>query len=852
MRPMWPSNPKTGSQLTYGVCGNGTVTAASPSLPRPRICFPRFRAQAPQLHLIDNSTYSCTRPTDPELQQFSLSVYNSLPDPKSAVLAPENVVAALAVEAAPFTEGIALDPTIGPLTAVLELGTGAYADRVRVDDASVRPKAKNNVVGVQAAVFVTACGSVRVAPLLPKKRNVFHAQDAEQLQKWAVDTLPPNAAAEFLVGFPIKQVAVSKLARMVAVRGENQASFHSVEWSNRPGQKGVRVSHAFSIANTGRAWAQLVFSGRRFAFVDVAGDIETWTFDCERGTWTATRQLRVDACLYAPLDWSHWKRVCWPEESDYCLLFSRNSAHYVVLDGSGVVRRLVTTHYWSHLQDVAIHGDRVFLLTTKEVIWLRTTRKDPCTRLISWKHYLDDTDPSTKLALCPLGGGRSYALSVYSLGTPVVLTYTFGFVDARPCSLRDPYVLFISADRGVAHLALFESSLSAEELPLVNCLAIGPEANVTVSTFCGSNNRRFRALLSPVKDAFPGVVASSAPNVFTSKELTQLFRKAGQIDPALSLCVQQMQDRRKGSLLTCEADRRTQVPGSQSESQANENVRPASRSPEQIDMVQNYAFELGSNMNKLFDDDVSGEALPRYYTLASIAEIIPTEVTDLVEFDSMLHQLKLHCAEQGGHLDFRSMCLLGNFGGAEPSELFSEQLYSFLKEFTIPEASGSASQKAAVVLASCLIRAYSVEMDKRVAELAEEELANCAPGLRDIFGFWEGLEAAESRSDTGENVRLLQNSTQSKKGLLQRALVQSSQAFKAESASPKEETGWDLGGSPGIAEPVNSQGSQASDALFMTQFASQDSFVGLPSSSQVSMGSQSIQRRKKKRRGGFA
>lgn len=884
-RRMWPANEKIGPQLTYGISGNGVLNLLeSRANSLPSLHFPRLRHHGPHLHLIANSTRQIAPTSLPEEQRNEASIYKSHLGPLKDVAVPENVITSLALEAAPLQDHIGQDPSIGSHLRLVHLGTGAYTDRVLVDGQYVTPKTKTNVLDVEGVVFVAPPGIINVAPILPKRRNLLHSSNPQLLKKTLVDTVALDLAAEYAIPWPIKQVEVCNELRLVAVRGEVQCCFLSFRWSNEPTEKGAKLTKAFEVSNSSSAWSQIVFNSGRFALVHVDGSIDIWLFSQTDGEWDYKMQSKVDPHIYDPLDWSLWKRVCWPIDAEYLVLFCRKSAHFIDLqplieetEVVSTVKRLVTTHYWSHLQDVAIAGSYIFLLTSKELIWLETEKQNPLKRLLSWKHYLDDADSSLRLSICALSSSETFLLSVYSRVTPIVITYTFGVLNGKPCSLRDPYVLYTTKNDGIAHMAVGESVLlDSEPAPMMYCFEIGLDAQVNFYNFCGAEDWKFKAREEEVRGNRHTVnFTTEAPKVFTCEELQRIFShftslsavsndRKDKIDSSVTERITQKAITDNNGSLINELSSAGQPSASKADDPVDDSdIDSGSPTPEQIDAVQNYAFELGADMRGIFDTDISELQYPQYHSLAAIAQRIPSNVTDLKEFDSMVQQLGEFCDENGGHLELANMGLFERGKGAKKHEpLSADRLASILADLN-----QSSNIKAAVILVLSLVKAYSVEVESQHKQLIQDELEECSEDLVGIFQEWLAHspknQSVEQLNMAGSKVGVTSAHTlhsqkkpkQEKKELLKRALTQSSQAFKLDSQLvPIESEKIDVKIDPSLRLPS----SQMSDTLFMSQFASsQESLDGdSPFSSQISLGSQSHSqlgpRKKKKKKGGFA
>ncbi|RCK56265.1 hypothetical protein Cantr_05711 [Candida viswanathii] len=73
-------------------------------------------------------------------------------------------------------------------------------------------------------------------------------------------------------------------------------------------------------------------------------------------------------------------------------------------------------------KDFVVVGNYGFMLTSKELIWFSFA--DGMTRLLSWKHFLNDKDPSLKLEI---SGSEVFTCFVYSQINPCIIVFTLGY-----------------------------------------------------------------------------------------------------------------------------------------------------------------------------------------------------------------------------------------------------------------------------------------------------------------------------------------------------------------------------------------------------------------------------------------
>lgn len=466
---------------------------------------------------------------------------------------PEYIVLSLEAEAAPLSGSDIHDPIHGPLATFFLCGTGAFGLLVVIEGQRRPVKSKSNVVEVQAVAW-GAGETLQVQLLMPVNKRVERDRSSGPGRKGSRDggahgttadvgdvgdtsdtsdtgdtstdsddgddgdtsglagggthtkwkAVFPRHRAQCQVGVPVLQVEAWPQARVLAVRTAARIVLFSYHWNNDPGAKGLRLERRESHPGL---FVHMSFGYDQLAAIDAAGAITVWKVDC-RNTHAGD-----GASVPEPHELSHWRRVCWARAGEL-LVALRSSVSHVQLAGSTSSTPSVTTivlaRMWSRIQDLhVVPGTRhAFVLTTKEVMWCEIGAA-PLRRLVSWKHYLDDTDALVRMAVARDGPG--YVCAVHSCHMPLVLVYSFAEVDGRPCSARDPY--FVPAP-ALSHLALAPLPFSGPRdrlLNLVECTASGAWFLVLRPGLM-----RFRvpdgATSAPLHSPFPSSMPSSMPS----------------------------------------------------------------------------------------------------------------------------------------------------------------------------------------------------------------------------------------------------------------------------------------------------------------------------------------------------
>lgn len=825
---MWPADTNLGPQLTYGLLGNGVVVPTLEGPLRPVVHFPRLRDRGPMLHKINNSTVvvepdSAQEPEKPSPYARYNKWVNGL---ASAVFVEEAMADTLSAESQPLLEDMSHDPSFGKLSTVVDLGTSAYSNLLESEESNSGGK-----VPLQGLVYAVG-GILTVVPLLPKRKKLFTTE--KKLIRKVIASTPSHAEAVSIdVGFPIKQIESAK--KLIMVRGATKILLLSCQLDGlRPS-----ITEEFELPCLDLPSHVQLGDGK---FVLVTGEECTlYKITKENGAWSYLEQKSVSIPRADPTDLSIWRRVCWTPDPNDVTVFSRKAANKVSFEDASV-QTLISTHYFSHLQDVVAIGRNTFLLTSRELIWLENTDTNPLKRVLSWKHYLDDADCTFQLSVCPQGD--AFICITYSETSPIFIVYTLGFNNGLPCLLRDPYMLETSS-KGMKYASLFENSSNPD---LMSIVETGLRGGVVISTLSKNGEGSFKA----GKPAAERLEMPSSLIGMTTKEALLAYehytREGSSVAKADNLV--KADNLAKAVAKANDPERQPPISLPIKASRATEALS------EQIDVVQQYAYDLGADIRQVFKH----RRWPGYLSLSAIAERIPLDMTDFDEFDSMLQQLEPFYESENLSL------LHDNMDSVYFPASSSKNLYEHMKEYL-----ESGRQEATVLLSTSSFKAYRNDLHELYEQMAAEEINDSPSELQDIFEDWGSEEVVEpqqmhqQRAESAPPAIGLSQSghSQKKSGLLRRALTQNSQ-MRASQVAASESQNYqdtqdsqdtqdiDLGASQ--IEPLQSLMVE-SLLLWDSQYSSQSQVPAASSQSSQKAkrpASQTPSQKRKKKRGGFA
>lgn len=452
---MWPHKKGLGTNLTYGVSGNGNLELGRNDRNGPNpvvnIKFPRIRNEGLNLHEVKHS-YECLAEGENVLAGYNkrLQCGSDLisRDPtntkgilKNSAYVPEEIVRSFLVESNSLMSPEVFDPTFGELFTMIYF----KSSRKKVVTPALAYVTNENILNV--SVFKKQSREMRTSSL---ESNMEHR------------TLTPRLSQPFQASFsqPIKQVVSSFNSNLqnsthvyLLVRTDYQVYIldcrsQHIDKNNTNVELNVLVE-INSNMHLGINFADASFDKnncRRIVIVDIKGNVGIWEFlakDSEAFLKKVPLNSQLDYKLLIGEvnELSSWKKIVTGSQSGQYFVCSRTSL--VFLDISKDIKKhdIVSAKSWSRILDLShtLKQSYLFLLTSKEIIWIDTS--SGVKRLLSWKHYLDDRNPSWKIAVKSLKDGNHIICLVYSRVSPIIFVYNFGIIDNKPCSLKDPYFI---------------------------------------------------------------------------------------------------------------------------------------------------------------------------------------------------------------------------------------------------------------------------------------------------------------------------------------------------------------------------------------------------------------------------
>lgn len=735
---MWPTKKAIGAQLSYGVSGNALLRLYEPLAAKvaPELVSPRVD-DGPRLFRVVNShtdIASAQRPAGVELDTASISPPRNMFS-NSLFYVPRAILTSQLFEAAAVLDPTTYDPVYGLLLVFVE-----------------------TTMGMSVAFSTGETGLVlSLSVLKPRQRTVLGSSPDQT--DWLL--VPSLVGKPLQVSFsePIKAIETTK--GLVAVRTDAaiyvmriETLEDSLKW------KMLGDIPCGDLAGHGFADVSICPSDHsRLACVDTKGNFGIWTINpivslgnrlervdldgsdshLEREdqleasksasqSSSATNGLRstnnVHPSINDESDLSNWKRICWCQESNALLVLSRTIVEHFLTLPELTSTRLVTSNTWSRIRDfVGPEGKSkyAFMLTSKELIWFRLTNR--LERLLSWKHFLLDNDPSLKLSVTSCENGKSFICLVYSQLNPVIFVYTFGFKDGLPRTLKDPYFFDTSEMSSPLHYLTFVKtnkdffkSNEDEILPDSFCLfelSVNGALNFDVFSLTEGlsfdKHTNFNGSLKVHSNGTPFKKAASPRIMYSNMEMRLR-------DLALPAITDINKDHISNDL--------------------------------EVQEIQNYALKLGEPASSLNCDTDSADIgeFPSYKALLDIANKPPLEVDDLSEFDSMVEQLSGFYQSKGvklgslvsGSLLNRGLLLLhmspSHEDGVEGVGNVISNIYA--KDGLAAFNGNTSIKKTAILLAASLTKASAAGMKDFYTQRFENALTEAPEEARAILDKW--------------------------------------------------------------------------------------------------------------------
>lgn len=454
--------------------------------------------------------------------------------------------------------------------------------------------------------------------------------------------------------------------------------------------------------------------------------------------------------IYDPLELSNWKRIFWGDSNTNILAFSRSSITQFEVNKTAKGERLVTFNTWSTLQDVQYskNHDFLFVLTSKEIIWFKVVPS--LERLLSWKHFLDDSDPSLRITFMETTydkGETSFLCIIYSAVSPIMTIYNFGIKNDKPYSLKDPYLIerpeysainqdnlrdvFIT-ELNADFFGTYDyhdmtiKSQNAEDAKVYGIFTLYNSLRLTVTCFTDIPGLEMRCehLLYENRSDLSSSTESLNHITLYHKEKDRYFKRFSKEEFLNFL----------DNLLF---------------------GRQSSPEKDEVKQIQEYAFKLGEATRYSAPNEKATQQA--FTSLIDIPDGLPPKgVTDITEFDSMLEQLSLFYRSKGIDVfdfvpDFKDDTLdfIEDTKKNDRSELLSlfDALNDLYQESPANLAELTPTKNTAIILYLSLLKLHLRKEEEEInyERVFDEEYDGAPSEIKAVINSWS--EATESTNE---------------------------------------------------------------------------------------------------------
>ncbi|KAG0669519.1 hypothetical protein C6P45_003751 [Maudiozyma exigua] len=208
------------------------------------------------------------------------------------------------------------------------------------------------------------------------------------------------------IKIPILSKAYARYSDIIAVLTTTSLiliKIKSIDSKNNENQLKYNILDPLKFSSLGDyPWSDVTFNPmdpQQFALIDTKGNYVTGKIPTPfRQSCKLSLDKKTTGTIYDPESLSSRKHISW----------SSKDSHILVMDESKLVEinlvekwqsEIVQAKSWSRLLDfIQIDEDYKIMLTSMEVIILRTNRDlDQTTRILSWKHNLNDSDMTYRI-----------------------------------------------------------------------------------------------------------------------------------------------------------------------------------------------------------------------------------------------------------------------------------------------------------------------------------------------------------------------------------------------------------------------------------------------------------------------
>lgn len=710
---MWPQKKGLGQQITYGVPGIGTIVPSTEDQPDLRIEFPHLNGAKLKKVLTDatelrpkqnNRGISTDKKT---IKQSNYKHEQPAPGLSSAndLIKTYNSVSGLA------NTVTAYDPTFGSLLEFFFIKN--HQGRVHNRRMAAFPSGENGSILTITTVEPTGVVAYMDIEYPEFKNNV---------------TLDLKEPIRQILAYKIPNVS-TVLKDLIVVRSQYKIYILHCVYNKSDGNACVLllVGEVSSTDLECKQFADICFSptGAQIMVIDIEGNLFSIRVDYVFNlTWKKIEvNPELNDVFINKYELLNWRRILWVSPA-VIYVASRSSLIKLNIQEQSV-EKIITSDTWSSIRDIQVpstEDDDMFILTSKEIIWVSIEDETP-RRLIAWKHFLTDKDPSYKLNVKKTEG--KFICLAYSQISPLVISFTFGRVNDKPYILSSPSIIPVSGSTLPIQTVILEDlernffrmikSKKPKKEVLYSLFDIRQDLSISITTL-GYKERSqhkknpheidFDEYYEQIKDVSLRPYGSKYFASFSKSEILPLIKDLIKIP-------------------VCEDD---------------------------VSVIQKFASELGKGIS---EKKSKGKSDLQYSSLLDLSNNPPPFAKDLEEFDDMIEQLMDHVLENDLEASeiadrFLNKILNGDVSNMTVNGLYEAIVEKYFKYRSIKLQTRSSSTKIlAVLLIAASIKIGSSDLNREYEKLVVDNLEASSSSTKAILKDWDNFgKVSEPESST--------------------------------------------------------------------------------------------------------
>ncbi|KAI5965825.1 uncharacterized protein KGF55_001188 [Candida pseudojiufengensis] len=440
---MWPHKEGLGVRLSYGVNGNGLLNIKSNNSEletkegdednntklQSHVLFPRIQPIVENQYYVSSTKKLLKTPLNSSIldDQILNSTSKITRNALNSSYIPNQIISSYGLESSAIESKFAYDPIFGDIVKNFNMQCSNSSNE-----------------DYNGLIYVTGSSlSILNFAILVNFPSIKHMKLSEPYE------------IDFLDNIRQIDIKNEKQKLVILVRTNNKIyvlTSKLIQFSNNSKSSPnfdisiIKEINSFNFDNSTFADVSIYSNDiKKFAIIDISGNLAIWEINEKFTKCIKQSEKNLKLPLSKSQDLSNWVKLNWIFSSNESsrLLVSTRTKTYDCDMINNTYFLLMTSDTWSRLRDVCVLNNYIFYLTSKELIWFKIDSNPKngvkYERLLSWKHFLNDDDPSLKCSI--MENDDIFSIFIFSQISPIIIVYTFGFQYGKAVSLQDPYIL---------------------------------------------------------------------------------------------------------------------------------------------------------------------------------------------------------------------------------------------------------------------------------------------------------------------------------------------------------------------------------------------------------------------------